>query len=82
MEPPHLGTVEVAGPERVGMAKLVGRYLIETGDTRNVVPDVTVRYFGALLNDGSLTPSRNPRVGSKHFDQWLSESKQKAQPVA
>jgi uncharacterized protein YbjT (DUF2867 family) len=72
------GVVEVAGPERIGMSELVKRYLAETGDPRNVVADVNARYFGTVLDDGSLTPGANPRIGSKSFEQWLSESKQKA----
>lgn len=55
--PPVIGIVEVAGPERVGMAQLVERYLVEMGDSRNVIADANVRYFGAMLNDGSLTPA-------------------------
>jgi uncharacterized protein YbjT (DUF2867 family) len=72
------GIIEVAGPERVGMAELVGRYLTEMGDPRMVVADANARYFGARLNDGSLTPGANPRIGSKNFAQWLSETKQLA----
>lgn len=80
MGPPIIGMVEVAGPERIGMAQLVERYLMETGESRNVITDVDVRYFGAMLNDGVLTPGENARIGSKTFEQWLSESTQK-QPV-
>lgn len=78
---PIMGFVEVAGPERVGIADLAERYLAETGDSRKVVADANARYFGTVLNDGSLTPGANPRIGSKSFEQWFSESK-KAQPVA
>ena len=78
VSPPVNGMVEVAGPERISFAELVKRYLVETGDSRKVVADVNARYFGAVLNDQSLTPGANPRMGSKSFQQWLSESKQKA----
>ena len=78
VSPPVNGMVEVAGPERISFAELVKRYLVETGDSRKVVADVNARYFGAVLNDQSLTPGANPRMGSKSFEQWLSESKQKA----
>jgi uncharacterized protein YbjT (DUF2867 family) len=82
MGPPVIGIVEVAGPERISMAELVKRYLVETGDSRNVTADANVRYFGAMLNDGTLTPGEHPRIGSKRFEAWLSESKQNVQPVA
>jgi len=78
VSPPVNGMVEVAGPERISFAELVKRYLVETGDSRKVVADANARYFGAVLNDQSLTPGANPRMGSKSFEQWLSESKQKA----
>jgi uncharacterized protein YbjT (DUF2867 family) len=81
MGPPVIGIVEVAGPERVGMAQMVERYLAAMGDSRHVVADANVRYFGAVLNDGSLTPGSNPRIGSRSFEQWLSESNV-GQPVA
>jgi len=78
MGPPVLGVVEVAGPERIGMAQMVERYLVAIGDSRKVVADANVRYFGTEWDDGSLTPGENPRIGAKSFEQWLSESKQPA----
>jgi uncharacterized protein YbjT (DUF2867 family) len=73
------GIVEVAGPERISMAEMVKRYLIAMGDSRNVVADPNTPYFGAVLNDGSLTPApgSNPRIGSKTFEVWFSETKQR-----
>jgi uncharacterized protein YbjT (DUF2867 family) len=82
MGPPIIGIVEVAGPERISMAEMVKRYLTETGDSRKVVADPNARYFGTVLNDGSLTPGANAHIGSTSFEQWLSESTQKAQQPA
>jgi uncharacterized protein YbjT (DUF2867 family) len=81
MGPPINGIVEVAGPERFGMSRLVERYLMEMDDEREVIADPNARYFGAALSDESLTPGANPRIGSKRFEQWLSEIKQ-AHPAA
>jgi uncharacterized protein YbjT (DUF2867 family) len=75
---PVNGIVEVAGPERVHLAELVKRFLSETGDTRKVVADVNARYFGAVLNDSTLIPGENPRLGSQTFEAWLSQSRVKA----
>ncbi len=72
LSPPLNGMVEVAGPERVRLAELVERFLVKTGDSRQVVADDNARYFGALLNDQSLTPGANPRIGSKTFEEWFS----------
>ena len=75
---PLNGMVEVAGPERVPLDKLVGRFLSLTGDPRQVVTDVHARYFGLELNDQSLTPGDNPRIGPTRFEDWLSRSKPQA----
>ena len=71
---PVNGTVEVAGPERVRLDELVGRFLSATQDPRQVITDVHARYFDAELNDQSLTPGANPRIGPTRFEDWLSRS--------
>ena len=38
-----------------------------------MVTDVHARYFGAELNDQSLTPGDNPRIAPTRFDDWLSQ---------
>jgi uncharacterized protein YbjT (DUF2867 family) len=75
---PLNGMVELAGPERVPLDKLVGRFLSATQDPRQVVTDVHARYFGIELNDQSLTPGDNPRIGPTRFEDWLSRSKPQA----
>ncbi|TCL71243.1 SDR family oxidoreductase [Rhizobium sp. BK251] len=71
---PINGMVEVAGPEALPLDELVRRFLRITKDSRKVVPDVNARYFGIRLNDQSLTPGKNPRIGSARFEDWLSQS--------
>ncbi|CAO3379216.1 SDR family oxidoreductase [Azospirillum argentinense] len=68
---PVNGTLEVAGPEAIPLDELVRRLLQATKDTRKVVPDIHARYFGDVLNDQSLTPGRNPRLGTIRFEDWL-----------
>lgn len=67
-------TLEVAGPEAMPLDELVRRFLRATQDTRKVVPDVHARYFGDVLDDQSLTPDNNPRLGAIHFEDWLAQS--------
>jgi uncharacterized protein YbjT (DUF2867 family) len=74
VSPPVNGIIEVAGPERVSLAELVKRLLIKTDDARQVMADADARYFGAVLNDQSLTPGANPRIGSRTFEEWFSTS--------
>jgi uncharacterized protein YbjT (DUF2867 family) len=71
---PTNGTFEAAGPERVGLADLVQRYLTATKDPRKVVPDAEAHYFGLKLNNQSLTPGNNPRLGTTGFDAWFSKT--------
>jgi uncharacterized protein YbjT (DUF2867 family) len=71
---PVNGTVEVAGPEKFRLDELVRRVLSAKNDTRNVTADVHARYFGTELNDQSLIPGSNPRIGATRFETWLSRS--------
>jgi uncharacterized protein YbjT (DUF2867 family) len=69
---PVNGMVEIAGPEKVPLNELVGRFLKATKDPRQVVTDPGARYFGIELNDKSLTPGDNLRLGATRFEDWLS----------
>ncbi len=71
---PVNGTVEVAGPERIPLDDIVRRYLRAKKDPRQVIADVNARYFGIEMNDQTLTPGANPRLGPTHFEDWLSQS--------
>jgi len=71
---PVNGTVELAGPERLRLDELVRQFLSAKQDARQVVADVHARYFGVELNDKSLTPGDNPRIGPTRFEDWLSRS--------
>jgi uncharacterized protein YbjT (DUF2867 family) len=71
---PLNGIIELAGPERIGLDDLVRRYLAAKHDPRKVVTDIHARYFGAELNDKSLTPGDNPHIGSTSFEAWLAQA--------
>jgi uncharacterized protein YbjT (DUF2867 family) len=68
---PINGVVELAGPERFSLDEFARRYLTATKDRRKVVADIHARYFGSELDDRSLTPGSNPRLGSVRFEDWL-----------
>jgi uncharacterized protein YbjT (DUF2867 family) len=65
----------LAGPEPLPLEELVRRFLSANQDARRVVADVHARYFGAELNDQSLTPGDNPRIAPTRFERWLSHFK-------
>ena len=69
--PPLNGTVEVAGPEPLPIDKLARQFLAAKGDGREVIADVHARYFGAAIDDRSLTPGEHPRLGPTRFADWL-----------
>ncbi|MEY2542471.1 MAG: hypothetical protein QOI22_2073 [Verrucomicrobiota bacterium] len=71
---PINGMIEVAGPDRIRQDELVRQYLSATGDARKVITDVNAGYFGIEVNDQSLVPGDNPRLGLTHFADWLKRS--------
>ena len=71
---PMNGMVEIAGPEQIRQDELVRQFLTATGDPRNVVTDVNAGYYGIEVNDQSLVPGNNPRLGTTHFEEWLSRT--------
>jgi uncharacterized protein YbjT (DUF2867 family) len=74
MAPPVNGIIEVAGPEPLPLDQLARKYLAVNGDQRQVIADIHARYFGAELNDKSLTPGDNPRLGSTRLEDWLNHA--------
>ncbi len=71
---PLNGTVELAGPEPIRQDDLVRQYLSATGDARTVITDPQALYYGIAVNDQSLTPGDNPRLGTIRFEDWLRQS--------
>jgi len=68
---PLNGMIQIGGPERKGMDVFVKEYLDRIGDERKVVTDVHAKYFGAELNDQTLVPGGNPRLGKIDFETWI-----------
>jgi uncharacterized protein YbjT (DUF2867 family) len=71
---PVNGIVELAGPEAFRFDELARRVLRAKNDPRQVTADVHARYFGAQLDEQSLTPGDNARIAPTRFEDWLSES--------
>lgn len=68
---PRNGIVEIAGPERAPFDEIVARYLQAVGDPREVVPDPEARYFGGRVEERSLVPLGEARLGRIGWDEWL-----------
>jgi uncharacterized protein YbjT (DUF2867 family) len=71
---PVNGMIEIAGPDQIRQDELIRQYLSATGDARKVVTDTNAGYFGIAVNDQSLVPGDNPRLGPTHYKDWLKRS--------
>jgi uncharacterized protein YbjT (DUF2867 family) len=71
---PVNGTVELGGPEQFRLDELARRVLTAKNDPRPVTADVHARYYGAQLDEHSLTPGSNARIAPTRFEDWLTES--------
>jgi uncharacterized protein YbjT (DUF2867 family) len=72
--PPVNGIVEVAGPEQFPLDQLASIAMAAKHDKRRVIADIRARYYGALLDDRSLTPGDHPLIGPTPFQAWLARS--------
>ena len=75
---PRNGIVEIAGPERAPFNAIVARYLKAVGDPREVVRDPEARYFGGRVEEHSLVPLGDARLGRIGLDEWLRRSQASA----
>ena len=71
---PRNGIVEIAGPERAPFNEIVARYLKAVGDSRQVVSDPAAGYWGGRVEEHSLVPLGEARLGRIGLDEWLRRS--------
>lgn len=64
-------TIEIAGPEKIRMDAFAQEYLAAQEDRRTIVAEPEGLYFGSVIDDGSLTPGPNPRIGKVTLEDWL-----------
>jgi uncharacterized protein YbjT (DUF2867 family) len=72
---PRNGIVEIAGPEGAPFNDIVARYLKAVGDPREVVRDPEARYWGGRVEERSLVPLGEARLGRIDLDEWLRRSR-------
>src|SRR5262245_5927473 len=75
---PRNGIIEIAGPERAPFDEIVARYLKAVGDPRTVVRDPEARYYGGRVEERSLVPLGEARLGHIGLDEWLRRSPARA----
>jgi uncharacterized protein YbjT (DUF2867 family) len=66
--------VEVAGPQEFRLDEVIRRGLAARQDPREVVPDPRARYFGAVLGERTLLPSKGAMLAELRFEDWLRTS--------
>jgi uncharacterized protein YbjT (DUF2867 family) len=74
---PLNGIVEIAGPERAPFNEIIACYLKAVDDPRKVVSDPEARYWGGRVEERSLVPLGEARLGQIGFDEWLRRRRQK-----
>ena len=72
---PKNGIIDIAGPERAPFNEIIARYLKAVGDVRPVVRDPAARYWGGLVDDRSLVPLGEARLGRITLDEWVRRSR-------
>jgi uncharacterized protein YbjT (DUF2867 family) len=75
---PKNGRVEIAGPLRAPLSDIAQLYLAATGDKRRVIVDREARYFGGRVEEQSLVPLGDARLGTISLDAWLGAQKKRA----
>ena len=79
---PRNGIVEIAGPERAPFNEIVARYLKAVGDKREVLADPAARYWGGRVEENSLVPLGEVRLGRINLHEWLHAHKSEPDPVS
>jgi uncharacterized protein YbjT (DUF2867 family) len=70
---PINGTVEIGGPEQFRLDELVRRRLSQLNDSREVITDPNARYSGAKVDEQTLVPGKDARLGETRFETWLTQ---------
>jgi uncharacterized protein YbjT (DUF2867 family) len=71
---PVNGIVEVAGPQEFRLDEYVRQGLRAYKDPRTVVADAGAGYFGVEVDERTLVPGKDARLGETQFETWLTQS--------
>jgi uncharacterized protein YbjT (DUF2867 family) len=74
LDAPLNGAVEVGGPEKFCLDELIRRGLATRKDPREVVADPHARYYGIQVEERTLVPEDNARLGNIRFNDWLAQA--------
>ncbi|WP_454830905.1 SDR family oxidoreductase [Pseudoxanthomonas wuyuanensis] len=69
---PSRAITEIAGPESYRLCDLVQWVMYGYQDNRSVIADPEASYYGAILDDLTLTPGLDALVAKTYFRDWLN----------
>jgi uncharacterized protein YbjT (DUF2867 family) len=75
---PLNGTIEIGGPEQFRLDDLIRRDLAARKDPRQVISDQHARYYGIAVNEKTLVPGDDARLGKTRFQDWLNQPTKQA----
>jgi uncharacterized protein YbjT (DUF2867 family) len=70
---PVNGTVEVGGPEQFRLDDLIRQDFRARNDRREVVADPRSGYYGIEVDERTLLPGNDARLGEIRFEDWLGQ---------
>jgi len=82
LEAPINGTIEIGGPEPFRLDELIRRRLAELNDPREVITDLNARYSGAKVDERTLVPGKDARLGETRFETWVNQPAAKTAAAA
>jgi len=65
-------TLEIAGPEVLGLEEFVRKGLSARNDNREIFTYPDALFFGAKLNESALLPGKDALLSDWRFDDWLA----------
>jgi uncharacterized protein YbjT (DUF2867 family) len=71
---PVNGIVEVAGPQEFRLDEFIREGLRAYNDPRKVIADAGAGYFGIEVDERTLLPGKDARLGETRFESWLTLS--------
>ena len=82
IEAPVNGTIEIGGPEPFRMDELIRRRLVQLNEPREVITDLNARYSGAKVDERTLVPGDDARLGETRFETWVNQPAAKTAAAA
>ena len=72
--PPISGIVEIGGPEKFRLDEFIRRGLAARNDPREVIADPHARYYGIEVQERTLIPGDDAKLGTIRFEHWLTQT--------